>query len=224
VPDYRYAQFCPLARAAEVIGNRWSILVMRELLQGPQRFSDLKRRLAGVSTSVLAERLAELERAGVVAREELPPPAAARVYKLTPHGEAARPVLLSLAQWGLHWLGEMSEGDHFEPEWLRLSLEAFSAPGPTPARRYEIRVGTGCSSVRLRFAGGEGGLRFLDDAEDVDVGVQAEPRLVIALLTGLLAPAAAREQGASIEGDAAALADLPRLFRFGSPNRATQGG
>jgi DNA-binding HxlR family transcriptional regulator len=224
VPDYRYAQFCPLARAAEVVGNRWSLLILRELLLGPQRFSDLKRRLAGVSTSVLTERLSELEGFGVIAREDLPPPAAARVYKLTPQGEAVRPVLLALAQWGLHWLGEMVEDDHFEPAWLRLSLEAFAAPGPTPARRYELRVGEGPAAVRLRFAGGEHGLRFLDDGEAVDAVVHAEPRLIVALLTGLLAPGAARGEGASIEGEAAALADLPRLFRFGSPNRTTQGG
>ena len=151
VSDFRYAQLCPLARATEVVGNRWSLLFLRELMLGPQRFSDLKRRLAGISTSVLAERLAALEGYGVVEPDELPPPAAARVYRLTPHGEASRPVLLALARWGLRWLGPMDADDHFEPEWLRLSLEAFAAPGPTPARRFELRVARGPEpSVPLR--------------------------------------------------------------------------
>ena len=162
--DFRYAQFCPLARAAEVLGNRWSILILRELMLGPQRFSDLKRRLAGVSTSVLSERLSALEGFGVVAQEELPPPGAARVYRLTARGESARPVLLALARFGLHWLGPMGGEDHFEADWLRLSLEAFAAPGPTPARRFELRVGTGSGAVVLRFAGGPHGLHFLADA------------------------------------------------------------
>lgn len=222
MPEFRYAQFCPLARAAEVLGNRWSVLILRELMLGPQRFSDLKRRLAGVSTSVLSERLSALEGFGVIAQHELPPPAAARTYRLTPRGESARPVLLALARFGLHWLGPMSGGDHFEADWLRLSLEAFAAPGPTPARRFELRVGAGSHATRLRFAGGPEGLQFLADAEPADVVVTAEPPLLLGLLTGLLPADAARSEGASIEGEAAALADLPSQFqfRFDSPSRA----
>ena len=222
MPDFRYAQFCPLARAAEVLGNRWSVLILRELMVGPQRFSDLKRRLAGVSTSVLSERLSALEGFGVIDQQELPPPAAARVYRLTGRGESARPVLLALARFGLHWLGPMGGGDHFEADWLRLSLEAFAAFGPTPVRRFELHVGSGSEATRLRFAGGPQGLHFLADAEPADVVVRAEPELVLGLLTGLLRPDAARAQGASIEGDAAALADLPSQFqfRFESPSRA----
>lgn len=222
MPDFRYAQFCPLARAAEVLGNRWSVLILRELMCGPQRFSDLRRRLPGLSTSVLAERLSALEGFGVIAQQELPPPAGSRVYQLTPRGESARPVLLALARFGLHWLGPMSGADHFEPDWLRLSLEAFAAPGPTPARRFELHIGSGTQAVPLRFAGGPNGLHFLEDEAPADVVVRAGPELVIGLLTGLLPAAEARAQGASIEGDAAALADLPSQFqfRFESPSRA----
>jgi DNA-binding HxlR family transcriptional regulator len=214
VGEFRYAQFCPLARSAEVLGNRWSVLILRELMLGPQRFSDLRRRLAGVSTSVLSERLAALEGFGVIAQEELPPPGAVRVYRLTERGESARPVLLALARFGLHWLGPMGSGDHFEADWLRLSLEAFAAPGPTPARRFELRVRSGAGAVVLRFAGGPHGLHFLDDAEPADVVVTAEPQHLLGLLTGLLPAEAAHAQGAAIEGDAAVLADLPSQFQF----------
>lgn len=218
--EFRYAQFCPLARASEVVGNRWSLLVLRELMLGPQRFSDLKRRLAGVSTSVLSGRLAALEAYGVVAQAELPPPAAARVYQLTPHGEAFRPVLLELARWGLRWLRAPGKGDHFEPDWLRLSLQAFAAPGPTPARRFELCVVGEGSLTRIRFEGGPQGLRFVTGDAPADLTLEAGPEDLIGLLTGLLPADAARARGVRIDGDASALADLPRLFRFESPSRA----
>jgi DNA-binding HxlR family transcriptional regulator len=216
VSEFRYAQLCPLARAAEVVGNRWSLLVLRELALGPQRFCDLRRRLAGISTSVLAERLAALEGYGVVEAAALPPPAAARVYRLTQHGEAFRPVLLALARWGLRWLGPPGKGDHFEPDWLRLSLPSLAAPGPTPPRRYELRV----AGERIRFAGGPEGFRFLADEAPADLAIEARPEHLVGLLTGLLSAPAARARGVRLEGDAAALADLPRLFRIQSPSRA----
>ena len=97
--EFRYAQFCPLARAAEVVGERWTLLIARELLLGPKRFSDLRGALAGVSSSVLADRLARLERREVVAWRRLPPPAAARVYELTETGRALEPVVLALARY-----------------------------------------------------------------------------------------------------------------------------
>ena len=217
--EFRYAQFCPLARAAEVVGNRWSLLVLRELMLGPQRFSDLRRRLRGISTSVLAERLAALEAAGVVAPSELPPPAPARVYGLTAHGEAFRPVLLELARWGLFWLRPPAAGDHFEPDWLRLSLRAFAAPGSLPPRRFELRV----LGETIRLEGGAEGLRFPTDGAPPDLAIEAPPEQLIGLLTGLLSAEAARARGARLEGDVAALADLPRFFRFEPPRRAPKG-
>jgi DNA-binding HxlR family transcriptional regulator len=214
VADFRYSLFCPLARAAEVLGNRWSVLILRELMVGPQRFSDLKRRLGGVSPSVLTERLSAMEGLGLIAPDELPPPAASRVYRLTPRGESARPVLLELARFGLHWLGAREAGDHFEPDWLRVSLEAYAVPGPTPAYRYEIEVLTESARLRLRFGGGPEGFHFFDDAGDVDAAIRAAPESLLGLLIGALSPEQARRAGASIEGDAAALAALPGFFEF----------
>ena len=217
--EFRYAQFCPLARAAEVVGNRWSLLVLRELMLGPQRFSDLERRLRGISTSVLAARLAGLEAAGVVTPSELPPPAPARVYRLTPHGEAFRPVLLELARWGLVWLHGPVVGDHFEPDWLRLSLRAFAAPAPLPPRRFELRV----LGETIHLEGGAEGLRFPADGAPPDLAIEAAPEPLIGLLTGRLSAEAARARGARLEGDLAALADLPRFFSFEPPRHAHPG-
>ena len=221
--EFRYAQFCPLARATEVVGNRWSLLVLRELMVGPQRFGELKRRLAGVSTSVLTERLAALEEYGVIAQAELPPPASVRVYQLTAHGEAFRPVLLELARWGMRWLGAPDAGDHFEPDWVRLGLQAFAAEGPTPPRRFELRVASEGKTASFRFEGGAHGFRFVTDDAPAELVIEAGPADLIGLLTGLLPVAAARARGARIEGDAAALADLPLLFRFDVSKRAQPG-
>jgi DNA-binding HxlR family transcriptional regulator len=223
VSDFRYAQFCPLARATEVVGNRWSLLVLRELMVGPQRFGELKRRLAGVSTSVLAERLAALEEYGVVATAELPPPASVRVYQLTEHGEAFRPVLFELARWGVRWLRPPDAGDHFEPDWIRLALQAFGSAGPTPERRYELVVRSGERSARIRFEGGPHGFRFTSDEVPAALVIEAGPGEVLGVLTGLLPAAAARTRGVRFAGDEAALADLPSLFRFDVSKRAQPG-
>jgi DNA-binding HxlR family transcriptional regulator len=222
VAEFRYGLFCPLARAAEVLGNRWSILILRELMVGPQRFSDLRRRLGGVSPSVLTERLSHMEALGLIGTDALPPPAASRVYRLTPRGESARPVLLELARFGLHWLGPREPGDHFEPDWLRLSLAASAVPGPTPPHRYEIELIEGPAPLRLRFAGGPEGFRFLDDTGPVDATLRGTPEHLLGLLAGVLPPDAARSAGATIEGDPAVVAALPGLFEFrpASPDRA----
>jgi DNA-binding HxlR family transcriptional regulator len=219
VSEFRYPQFCPLARATEVLGNRWSLLVLRELALGAQRFGDLKRRLAGISTSVLAERLASLEAAGVIETGVLPPPAGSHVYRLTPHGESLRPVLLALTRWGLRWLAPPEAGDHYEPDWLRLALPAFAAPSPSSARRFELATG----GERVRFAGGPRGFHFLSDDAPVDLTLEGAPPDLLGVLTGQLGPRAARARGVRFAGDGSALAELRRLFQFDLPSRAQPG-
>ena len=115
MPDHRYAQFCPIARAAEVLGERWTLLILRELFCGPQRFSDLARRLPGISSSVLAERLGRLEARGIAMRRELPPPAPATLYELTPLGSALEPLMLQLVRFGVRMLDAPRPEDHLEP-------------------------------------------------------------------------------------------------------------
>ena len=117
MPEYRYPQFCAVARAAEIVGERWTLLILRELFFGQQRFGDLRRRLSEISPSVLSERLSYLESAGIVRRTELAPPAASNVYELTEHGRAFGPALSALAQWGMRFLlpprpGEKRTGPH----------------------------------------------------------------------------------------------------------------
>ncbi len=95
-----YGDACPIARALDVVGERWALLVVRELLLGPQRFSDLRCALAGASSNLVADRLRELASRGVVRRRTLPPPAASRVYELTGWGRELEPILFALGDWG----------------------------------------------------------------------------------------------------------------------------
>ncbi|HEY8122448.1 MAG TPA: winged helix-turn-helix transcriptional regulator [Myxococcota bacterium] len=222
MPGFRYDQFCPLARAAEVLGHRWNLLIARELLLGPQRFADLKRKLAGVSSSVLAARLAELEASGVIERRALPPPAARDVYALTPHGDGLRPILGELARWGLHWMGARKRGDHIEPAWTQLAAGMFAATHATPARAFELhaRAQGAAPEARFKVAGGPGGTHLADASRAVDASISAPAALLIALMSGASRAAdLARTGQITIAGDARALDDLPALFSMSSaPN------
>jgi DNA-binding HxlR family transcriptional regulator len=212
--DFRYAQFCPLARAAELIGERWTLLVIRELLTGPQRFSDLRRRLEGISSSVLSSRLERMERIGVVVRRELPPPAASSVYALGESGQALFPVVRELVRWGLRFLEAPRPGDHFQAEWLPLAFEIFARRRPSPDRTFEVETQHEGEPVRVRLEGGAGGTCLVDPdgaTSPADLRIKAPPLLVLALARGDLDPETALEQ-MECEGDRAALADFPRLF------------
>jgi DNA-binding HxlR family transcriptional regulator len=106
-----YNQNCPIAKGLDILGERWTLLILRELLGGPRRYSDLRAELPGIATNLLAERLKELESAGVVDRAELPPPIARTVYSLSEVGwRQALPVLQSLAWFGLDRLEPMDSG------------------------------------------------------------------------------------------------------------------
>jgi len=220
VSEFRYAQFCPLARAAEVLGERWTLLVVRELLVGPQRFSDLRRRLPGLSSSVLAERLERLERRGIVRRAQLPPPAASAVYELDEAGQALLPVVTELLRWGTRWLLPPVPGDHFEPDWVLVALRAFALATPTPARRFELRLAAEpAPDVVVAVEGGPDGTRVTPGpAAGPALRLRLAPPLALGLMAGRVDPAAAQARGAlTVDGDdPAALADFPSLFSVDS--------
>ena len=222
VPGFRYAQFCPVARAAEIVGERWTLLAVRELLFGPQRFSDLRTGLSDVSSSVLTERLARLEERGLVSRRRLPPPASSTVYELTDLGRGLRPVIAELARWGAGLLGPPEPGERLTPRALRLGLQLLSRRGPAPERRYALCASDGESEERFGVAGGADGTRVGSDEDPVDARISGPPFALASLAAGILDPAGALRDGTvRVEGDPAALADLPRLFDFAS--RGPQG-
>ncbi|MEV5354616.1 helix-turn-helix domain-containing protein [Streptomyces sp. NPDC052693] len=121
-PRRSYDQYCPAARALDVVGDRWTLLIVRELLAGPRRYTDLHADLPGVSTDVLASRLRDMERDGLATRRRLPPPGAANVYELTPRGRALLPVLQALGEWGQGELGERRPTDAVRAHWFALPL------------------------------------------------------------------------------------------------------
>ncbi len=121
-PRRSYDQYCSAARALDAVGDRWTLLIVRELLAGPRRYTDLHADLPGVSTDVLAGRLRDMERDGLATRRRLPPPGAAYVYELTSRGRELLPVLQALGRWGEGELGERRPTDAVRAHWFALPL------------------------------------------------------------------------------------------------------
>src|SRR5215213_3602470 len=118
-----YGQYCPIAHALDLLGERWTLLIVRDLLLGPRRYSDLLAGLPGLSTDLLADRLRALESVDAIRRRRLAPPAGSMVYELTERGEELRPVLTSLARWGGSLLPPVSEtDDRLDHRWALLSM------------------------------------------------------------------------------------------------------
>ncbi len=135
-----YEQYCPIAHALDLVGERWALLVVRELMHGPKRYTDLADHLPGIGTNILAARLRALEECGLVAKRRLPPPAASQVYELTEYGQSLRTVMRELALWGARSLGPPTAGDELFPGWLENALDTILAP-VAPSGRFEFRVG-----------------------------------------------------------------------------------
>ncbi|WP_093779864.1 helix-turn-helix domain-containing protein [Streptomyces sp. yr375] len=145
-PRRSYDQYCSAARALDTVGDRWTLLIVRELLAGPRRYTDLHADLPGVSTDVLASRLKDMERDGLATRRRLPPPGAAYVYELTGRGGELLPVLQALGTWGEGELGERRPTDALRAHWFALPLlRGLEGEG----------LGGGGGVVEVRLAEGE---------------------------------------------------------------------
>ncbi|MER7803607.1 helix-turn-helix domain-containing protein [Streptomyces parvulus] len=141
-PRRSYDQYCSAARALDAVGDRWTLLIVRELLAGPRRYTDLHADLPGVSTDVLASRLKDMEREGLTTRRRLPPPGVAYVYELTARGRELLPVLDALGVWGAGELGARRPTDALRAHWFALPLlralgEAGAAEGLVEVRLEE---------------------------------------------------------------------------------------
>jgi DNA-binding HxlR family transcriptional regulator len=160
----RYDQYCPVAHALGLIGERWSLLIVRELLQGPRRYTDLADSLPGIGTNILAARLKELESCGLVTKHRLDPPAASQVYELTPYGHELKPVMRALALWGLRSIDAPTSEEDFAPGWLYGALDTVFAAA-APAGSFEFRIGS-------EVAGLVDGEAIRGPVEDPDVVVE----------------------------------------------------
>jgi DNA-binding HxlR family transcriptional regulator len=212
--DRTYNQYCATARTLDLVGERWTLLLVRDLLTGPKRFGDLQKSLRGMGTGLLAARMKHLEREGLVEKITLPPPARTPAYALTEAGRELGPAVLALARWGTKWaMGERRDGETFHAGWAVLAMEAyFDAEAAAGVRAvYEFRVGDEVFHVRVADGAVEAahGPAQLPDAtltmpEDVLVAI-AEGRSTLA--------EALKARTATVTGDREALRRLRALFR-----------
>lgn len=216
-----YNQYCATARTLDLVGERWTLLIIRELLTGPKRFRDLLDSSLGIGTGLLAARLRFLEAEGLVKRTTLPPPAHTPAWALTEAGEELRPAVLALARWGMRWaLDERGPEDEFRPGWAVLGMQAIFDPEAAADIRvvYEFRVEgdvfhTTIDDGRIEVARGP--------AQRPDAVIEATADAFLELAAGRLTLEEALRRGsASVEGDRRAQRRLRALFRW--PEHSTR--
>jgi DNA-binding HxlR family transcriptional regulator/putative sterol carrier protein len=211
-----YCDGCAAAHALDIIGERWALLVVRELLLGPKRFTDLRAGLPAVSPNVLAQRLRELERAGVLRRRKLPPPAASKVYELTEWGMELEPVIVRLGRWGARSPSKPRDAA-LGVDSLVLSFRTMFAPHTAGGLRasYELRLGEDVfvavvDDGRFEIARGS--------AEKPDATIETDAATLAALVyEGRDLAEALRAGEVKIEGDEAAVEHFVRLFPLPEP-------
>jgi DNA-binding HxlR family transcriptional regulator len=196
-----YDEYCAIAKSLDVVGDRWALLIVRELaLRGACRYTDLRNGLPGIASNLLAERLRELERAGVVAREEAPPPVAATLFRLTARGEQLRPVLEGLVRWGVPLMTEQKPDDAVHSDWLAWALELMLSDRQPDGPPLVLELRTGDQPIVLETH--DGGLRArVGPAERADATLAGPPRPILGLLLGRLDLAGARAAAVEYDGD-----------------------
>lgn len=208
----RYGQYCALARALDTVGERWTLLIVRELLFGPRRYTDLLDALPGIGTNLLADRLKELEQHGVVRRTKLLPPAPAAVYELTEYGRELEPAVVALTRWGSRELSKPRRGEHFRPAWLGLAMLAAFQPRAAAGvnETYEFRIGN--DVLHACVEDGELEVRQ-GSSHDPDLTFICEERTLRKILSGqlTLTDAVAREE-ARMAGSHSALVRCAEVF------------
>jgi DNA-binding HxlR family transcriptional regulator len=205
MPRRSYDHYCAIARALDHLGERWALLIVRELSAGPRRYSDLLVDLPGISTDVLATRLRELETDGIVTRRQ----GGMRTYQLTPAGLAAAPILDALADWGAARSGGRGERDAMRAHWLGPPLaRRLSRLGTTASGTVEFRVDGTAFHLRIeagRAAYGDG------PAADPDVVAEASAETAMDLASGAVTlPGAVGSGVLTLTGDSALIEGLCR--------------
>jgi DNA-binding HxlR family transcriptional regulator len=196
-----YRQYCAIARGLDVVGDRWTLLIVRELLTGPRRYGDLQEGLAGIATNLLADRLRHLEQHGVIERDSR------GMYALTKWGLGLAGPVYALARWAAPLMSEPAGDDQFRSAWLApVVANIFDGVDPSrPDTTIEIR--TGESPMTIVSTGGRVQLQP-GSAESPDLVISGPPEGVIGLLASALDKAEASERGVLVEGDIRHLARL----------------
>jgi DNA-binding HxlR family transcriptional regulator len=200
----RFEQYCPVAHALCLVGDRWSLLIVRDLLHGARRYTDLLEGLPGIGTNILAARLRALEEAGIVRKRRLPPPAASTVYELSEYGAELEEVFFALARWGARSLGPPGPSDELYPEWGLNAAAALFAPEAARGltETYVLKVGGDVFTVRVN----NGAMQAeVGESRAADVAIETDMDTFFQLASGDLTPRTALERGfVTIEGDRAA--------------------
>jgi DNA-binding HxlR family transcriptional regulator len=196
-----YEEYCAIAKSLDLVGDRWTLLVVRELsLRGPSRYTDLRNGLPGIATNLLADRLRDLEAAGLIIREEAPPPVASTLFRLSPRGEGLKPVLDELMRWGLPLMVEQRPEDEVRSHWLAGAVEMMVGdrrPDDDPAT-LELRVG----DEPVVIASRDGGTKVtLGAAGDPDAALTGPERPILGVLLGVLPLDQAEGRGVGVTGD-----------------------
>ena len=211
-----YGDGCAIAHGLDLIGERWALLVVRELLLGPKRFTDLKKGLPSASPNVISERLRELERAGVVRRDKLPPPASSRIYELTDWGQELQETVFALGHWATSSPSLPREAP-IGADSIMLALKARFDPDAADELQasYELRFG----EDRFRITvSGQAIQVARGSAEQADATIDTDPNTLYAVLWNGRSLADAEHVGdLRIEGDTAAVERLVRLFTLRQP-------
>jgi DNA-binding HxlR family transcriptional regulator len=208
-----YDEYCALARSLDVVGDRWTLLIIRELeLRGACRYTDLRKGLPGIATNLLADRLRALEQEGLLSREEAPPPIATTLFRLTPRGAELRPVLESLVRWGMPLMTADHTGDAVRSHWLAWAIELILTDRRPDAPPVTVELQTGEQPIVLETRGGKLVTRLGRSAETgvgatisgeagPDATIVGEARPVMGLLLGMLTLREAKAVGVSYSGD-----------------------
>lgn len=203
-----YRQYCAVAKALDVVGDRWALLIVRELLlQGPCRYTDLLNGLPGIATNLLADRLRELEQAGVIRREAAPPPVATTLFHLTPNGEELQPVIRAFGRWGARFMPQPGSEEQFRSHWLAFPISEFLRDSDPQGGPVRIELRTGDQPVTIEAQNGELRTR-LGGARSPDLVLSGPPPLILGLLSTHLSLAEAHKRGLRLEGDPKVLTRL----------------
>jgi DNA-binding HxlR family transcriptional regulator len=203
-----YGEYCSIARGLDVAGDRWTLLIVRELLlQGSCRFTDLKNGLPGIATNLLSARLKELEDAGLVTREDAPPPVATALYTLTEDGRALEPVLKALGRWGLRYMTAERLSDSFQAQWLAYAPAWFTTDADPAGPPAVIQLLAAGEEAVIELGDGEVRTR-VGRAADPDLVLEGPPRAVLGVLTGMINIDQARTLGLTVAGRRDLLARL----------------
>jgi len=219
-----YGDGCAIARGLDLVGERWAPLVVRELLLGPKRYTDLRRGLPNASPNVLSERLRELERAGIVRRHKLPPPAGSRVYELTDWGRELEQIVISLGRWAARSPTRPNDAPVVSADSIILALRGLFDAGAAHGLRasYDLRLG----EDRFRIEVADDEIQAArGEARQADATIDTDPGTLDAVLwRGRPLSDAQRSGRLTIEGDKAAVERFLRLFPMPEPAAATHIG